>query len=268
MAIINSNAAYCGLVTKYIGSAYDVVKLVANDIEAVKAVAAVIESGELISEHDQLGGRESVNALPIAAITNLQTELDDRYSKAAADANLLMHSQNTTNPHLTKALDVPYDDTLSGLGVNNVKAALDIIAAFNSFGVVEYTTEIIFGEGDGSIEGDVNATDFTGHDFADPTITTALLIEANHIVSFKYGANLYRWVGSKDITVGVGGAYTTLPADFSSLGTSDHRELTNLDDADQHAIAAVTGLQAALNAKANTSHNHLELQIGWGGIVI
>ena len=39
-------------------------------------------------------------------------------------------------------------------------------------------------------------------------------------------------------------------------GTSDHAALTNRDAADQHPIGAVTGLQSALDGKADATHTH------------
>lgn len=41
-----------------------------------------------------------------------------------------------------------------------------------------------------------------------------------------------------------------------SDGTTDHSALSNRDAADQHPISAITGLQTALNGKANASHTH------------
>ena len=43
-------------------------------------------------------------------------------------------------------------------------------------------------------------------------------------------------------------------------GTTDHTKLQNRDSADQHPISAITGLEAALNEKADTSSTYTKTE--------
>lgn len=62
-------------------------------------------------------------------------------------------------------------------------------------------------------------------------------------------APLYAWAGTATDAINAGGG-------GGGDGTSDHRALTHRDAPDQHPIGAVTGLQSALDGKADTGHNH------------
>lgn len=124
-------------------------------------------------------------------------------------------------------------------------------------GTITYGAQITFNAGDGTPHGDLNATDFTGHPYASPTIPTALFIESNHIVTFGHNAIAYLWTGPTNVTVGIGGSYTAISTDLTPIGTADHTILVNRSNADQHPTAAITGLDAKQasqdsNISANT----------------
>ena len=126
----------------------------------------------------------------------------------------------------------------------------------NLSGIVTYGAQIAFNAGDGTPHGDLNATDFTGHPYADATVTTALFIESNHIVTFGHNAVAYLWTGPTDVTVGVGGSHTAVATDLTPVGTADHNILTNRTLADQHPTAAITGLDAKQASQdSNISNN-------------
>lgn len=95
--------------------------------------------------------------------------------------------------------------------------------------------------GSGDVASDVNATDFTGQS---PIVGQAADIGVNAIANFIHKGVSYQYVGPKPVTVGVGGSYVTVLADYAAQGTSDHALLTNRTAADQHSIAAITGLVA------------------------
>jgi len=98
-------------------------------------------------------------------------------------------------------------------------------------GLLEYGALAIEDGGDGTIEGDVNAMDWTGHAHAQGT---SLHVEENHVVSFGNGKGIvYSWVGPKPVLLGVGGNYTSVAADFQPTGAGNHSVLSNLD-ADDH----------------------------------
>lgn len=91
--------------------------------------------------------------------------------------------------------------------------------------------------GDGTVEGDTNATDFTSQ-----TGTTFAEIQSNQVVTVVHKAVAYSYVGPKDVTIGVGGSYVTVNADYVAQGTADHSLLTNLTSPDQHPQSAITDL--------------------------
>ena len=100
--------------------------------------------------------------------------------------------------------------------------------------------------GTGNVWDDLNATDFTGHQYAgvDGCVATALSIKTNSIVTFGHNAISYIWEGPRGVCVGVGGTYSAIAGDLVPLGTGDHAILTNRDIADAHPMAAITGLLA------------------------
>lgn len=93
--------------------------------------------------------------------------------------------------------------------------------------------------GDGTVEGDVNATDFTSQ-----TGTTYAEVLPNYVVAIVHKSILYSYIGPVNVRLGVGGDYVTTSADYIAQGTADHSLLNNLSAADQHPISAVTGLVA------------------------
>jgi hypothetical protein len=85
---------------------------------------------------------------------------------------------------------------------------------FNMAGanVVAVSAPIVAGVGDGTIQGDVAATDFTGHPEADGT---ALYIQTNHYVRFFHNELVYEWAGERPALIGVGGTTAPVAADFA-----------------------------------------------------
>ena len=74
-----------------------------------------------------------------------------------------------------------------------------------------------------------------------------------HGQTLAYDSTISRWVPSAP---GGGG------------GTTDHAALSNRSAADQHPIGAVTGLQSALDGKANASHTHNASDVNAGTLAI
>ena len=154
---------------------------------------------------------------------------------------------------------ISYDNTDSGLGATDVKAALDEISDKQASGIVEYGAIVTPGGGD--IWTDVNAFDWSGHAHASGT---ALSIAVNHVVTFGNNtATAYRWVGTKPVLIGLGGTYTTVEGDFLATATADHSALTNRTVAGSHPATAVSfnpatsdltaiEVQAAIAEHANT----------------
>jgi len=106
MALINDDISYTGLVEKYIGSAYDKVALVADNLDAILAVGA---GGA--GDHDGLLNTDLADSHPQAAITSLVTDLA---ALVAADValqlaydNLVVTQANHTDNTEIHFLDVP-----------------------------------------------------------------------------------------------------------------------------------------------------------------
>ncbi|RKZ84301.1 MAG: hypothetical protein DRQ39_08505, partial [Gammaproteobacteria bacterium] len=205
---------------------------------------------------------------PPAAHTHTESEVTDldKYTQAEVNAALLLKKDDFTENtgfnkdlgttagtvaegnHVHAADAVTYVDTHS-IGATETQTAIDTLAVISGAGIISISATITVGAGNSTVNGDLDATDFTGHDSA---VGTALQLEPNYIVTFVYGAELYRWTGPNDALVGLGGTYAALTGDLFSLGSSDHNALTNRNIADQHSIAAVTGLQTELNDKEPT----------------
>jgi len=119
-----------------------------------------------------------------------------------------------------------------------------------------YTLQVTDDAGVGTVEADLNATDFTGQGTpASPN--TYMSILASDVVNITHKAVLYGYTGPKKVTVGVGGSYVTTAADFIAQGTADHNLLVNLGAADQHPIASITGLPAQQAAQDQTFTDHI-----------
>ena len=106
-------------------------------------------------------------------------------------------------------------------------------------GTVTYGATITDDAGDGTPHGDLNATNFTGHPYAEGT---ALRIQANAVVTFGHKAIAYLWTGPSDVTVGIGGSHTAVATDLTPIGTADHALLVNREAANAHPQSAVTSL--------------------------
>jgi len=141
--------------------------------------------------------------------------------------------------HTHPATVITYDNSGSGLAANQTQAAIDEVVSGG--GVIEYGATAT---GANAIEVDVNAMDWTGHAHA---IGSALNITVNAIVYFSNDNGVvYKWMGQKGVTVGLGGSYVTLSTDYIALSVGSHNTLAGRSDADGHPTAAITGLDTAL----------------------
>ena len=126
MALINDDISYTGLVEKYIGSAYDKVALVADNLDAILAIG-----GGGTGDHSVLLNRDLADAHAQAAITNLVTDLAalvaaDLALQTAYDNLVVTHSNHTDNTDIHFA-DVP----VNGVEYVRLDKAWVVAAAHN-----------------------------------------------------------------------------------------------------------------------------------------
>ena len=131
----------------------------------------------------------------------------------------------------------------------------------NEVTVNAYTLKATDDAGSGDVATDVNATDFTGQ--GDPASPTPYMhIRSADIINFVHKDVLYSYTGPKDVTVGIGGAYTTVTADFIAQGTADHDLLNNISADDHHSQshahdgADSSGTVAHVDVTGKTANDH------------
>ncbi len=112
--------------------------------------------------------------------------------------------------------------------------------------VKTYTVAATDDAGNGTVEGDTNATDFTAQ-----LGTTYWQVDSTDLVTVMHKLVAYLYIGPKDVRIGVGGNYVTTAGDFAAVGTADHNLLNNRSLADQHPTSAITGLDAAQTTQDN-----------------
>ena len=122
--------------------------------------------------------------------------------------------------------------------------------------IISYGALITDDAGDGTVQGDLNATDFTGHPYANAITPTSLDLLQSAQITFGHKNIAYHWIGPRGVTVGIGGSYTALAADLIGIGTSDHAILVNRDAADQHPMSAITGLLTDQTRQDNNLSAH------------
>ncbi|RKZ95784.1 MAG: hypothetical protein DRQ46_07940, partial [Gammaproteobacteria bacterium] len=193
----------------------------------------------LSTKEDSIGTKNTAFNKNFGSIADTVTEGNDARLSDNRDPNA--HDQPATT--------ITYDNASSGLTAMEVQAALDEIVS--SSGIVEFAAvadHIAAAPED--IHLDVNAMDWTGHNYANGT---ALKILPNYSVTFANGQGVsYSWLGPKDITVGLGGNYSTVAGDFQAIGVGAHNTLGGRGEPDAHPLDSITGLETALDAKEDT----------------
>ena len=94
--------------------------------------------------------------------------------------------------------------------------------------------------GDGTVWGDMNATNFTGHEHASKVVLTALDVFEDESLRVTHKNILYDYVGIQPVLLGAGGNKTLIAADFEVIPGSPHESLQGRDAVDSHPISAIT----------------------------
>lgn len=113
-----------------------------------------------------------------------------------------------------------YDD------VKKVADNLDdiLLVASNLTSLTSFSVHPTEDGGDGTVEGDMNAMDWTGHSHADDLIVTALRVEYTEDLIISHKGILYYYRGAKPELLGVGGSLKTSDA-YGILATVDELNL-------------------------------------------
>jgi len=119
----------------------------------------------------------------------------------------------------------------------------DFLRKLGEVQVNTYTLVSTDDAGDGTVEGDTNASDFTAQG-TPPSPGSAFNVLASDVVQFVHKAVLYGYAGPKGVSIGLGGSYVTTASDFIAIGTNDHDLIINRSNPDSHPQAAITGLVA------------------------
>lgn len=110
MALINDDISYTGLVEKYIGSAYDKIAYVSDNLQLILDALAISEGS-----HTGLSDTDAVDSHPQAAITNLVADLADLVAQdlalITAYDNLVVTMTNHSSDANVHFPDVPVNGT-------------------------------------------------------------------------------------------------------------------------------------------------------------
>lgn len=137
----NSNVSASGLVEKYIGTAYDNVKIVADDIENVNKLAGAITSGSKYIETITAAGTRFLDTVGnISDAKSIKLVITNLQSDAAADAPFIGQLLNAS---LVSATSSEYWSTLvstpSTIAAALTSAAGDYLFATNADGATSET---------------------------------------------------------------------------------------------------------------------------------
>lgn len=224
-----------------------------------------VVSAVIISNHASLSGRSTADQHPISAVTGLtaalsskadQSSLNSKVTSIVAGTGVTVNNTDPTNP-IVSSVSITNHADLSGRDTANQHA----ISA-----VTGLTTAL-----DSKVEAIVAGANVTVDNTNPkrPVVTAATQGTTDHsALSNRSTADqhpiaavtgLQTALNSKIESIVAGSNVTVNNTDpknpiisAAAAGTSDHASLTNRSSADQHPIAAVTGLQTALDSKLIT----------------
>jgi len=141
----------------------------------------------------------------------------------------------------------------------------EFIRRISFTGVNSYTLLSTDDAGDGTVEGDVNATDFTGQG-EPPATNTFKIISREDVVGIIHKVVLYQYVGPQNVSIGIGGDRTTVEADYIAIGTADHDLLFNLTVGDPHPQYTLVASALAVFVAAGYGGITQDAPVGLGNI--
>ena len=185
---------------------------------------------------------EAVQAANAAAVSEANAATSEA-NAATSESNAATSELNAFN-WAQADIDVPVDDgTNQGFSAFHwSQRAEDFI---NQGGALSVSREIV--NSTGVFIDDLNATDFTGDQYADDTITTSLEVTVNMSVNFSYDGVFYVYQGLKPTTIGLGSP-AKLASEFSILTTASAAAVSF--DASAYPGSTVDNVQDAIDALA------------------
>jgi hypothetical protein len=220
------------------------------------------EGGGGTDDHSILVNRELPDQHPISAITSLQTTLDQKaptvHSHSIDNVTGLQTTldQKASTVHSHAIADVTGLQTAldQKAGVSHTQAISTITGLQTALDSKQNT--LVSGANIKTVNGNslLGSGDIVVGAGGGETNTASNLGAGTGVYATKVGADLRfkSLVPGANVTI-TSDANTVTIASSASGGTSDHSALTNRNIADQHTVAAITGLQAALDGKAGTA---------------
>lgn len=154
--------------------------------------------------------------------------------------------------------DLIPDNTTQQVSPADVRDSLDSVAdTVDTVQIQNQRATATDDAGDGSVEGDVNASDFSGNADPDPAPNTFIHVATGTLFTLAHKGAAYAYLGPSGVDVGLGGTYVTTANDWANTGVSNHPALSERDTADSHPQAAVTGLETALADLASWDAAHV-----------
>lgn len=199
---------------------------------SLAALLAIVQSDNSGSigtiYHDQLKNLDLANQHPIKAISGLQTALEQKVSLSVYNTFVSTYNNHVNSP---SHLNAKQQSILSRFSV--VDGRLQIEGDVYTTGLLSQLGSGEEGEDTGALSlGSLTNVGAWADDVGDEDV---LLFRAK-------GSSVWGMKRLSDLVTGGGGG-----------GTLYHDQLEHLDYPDQHPIAAIAGLQSALNAKADAS---------------
>ena len=259
MTMKNSNVSYTGLVQKYIGSAYDNVKFVADNMDAVIEVSEITDLNGIVDQvaEDAKTASDAAAAALISETNAKTSEINSAASEASAS-----HSEDLAMLSAAAALDSEKNakdsenNAGSSAGLASVKADEAAASALESETSKDFSQKWSSEAEDVSVDDGVNSG-FSAYHWAQKAEDASAAGESNTASNQGTGEGVFLGKSLVDLQFksikGIGAINITSDADSISIETSvsdDHSVLTNRNLADAHDIPSITNLQTELDAKA------------------
>jgi len=253
MSIVNSNISNTGLVEKYVGTAYDTVKKVADNIDDVITLAGIQDLSGIAGDLN--------NSVILAQTAASESEASNQAAQAV---------ESTVNSDAAASALSASNASISEIAARNseLAAAQSQIDASNSANVaianlagtqanVDFASKWA-SEAEDVLVDDGIRQDFSAFHYAQKASAVAASGESNTAANVGTGAGLFLQKTLVNLEFkslkATGFGNITSDADSVTVNvTANHADLGNVNAVNSHTTAAITGLDNALASKASLS---------------